>query len=77
MKIPSISNVTAAYTAFGGDGHRAGAQFLQSGADASSHPVDTVSLSSAAQAHLNGTGAADSDYDSDSSGAGYASLRWS
>ena len=70
MKIPQISNVNAAYTAFAGDGQGAGAQFPQSGADGSSHPVDTVWLSSVAQANLNGTGAADSDYDPGLSGTG-------
>jgi len=68
MKISPISNVNAAYAAFAGDGQRAGAQSSQSGADGPSHPLDTVWLSSAAQAHLKGSGAVDSDYDSDSAG---------
>jgi hypothetical protein len=61
MKISPISNTIAAYAAFAGDGQHAGAQYLQSGADGSSHPVDTVWLSSAARAHLEGTGPVDSD----------------
>jgi hypothetical protein len=65
MKISPISNISAAYAAFAGDGQRAGSQSPPTGADGSSRPVDTVWLSSTAQAQLKGTGAVDSDYDSD------------
>jgi hypothetical protein len=75
MKISPISNVNAAYAAFSGNGQGGSGQFLQSAFDGSSQPVDSVHLSSTAQAHLSASDAVNSDFDSISSDTGCASLR--
>ena len=75
MKISSISNLVASYSAYSGEGWTGSGQSPESGYAGSTQPFDSVHLSSTAEAYLAGADTVNSEYDPNSLDIGYASRR--